>query len=423
MDDLSLFSKVSRFAKTTKLSSGLAARLVGEHYFNKPINDEEYAKILKDGLGSLKGPLMKMAQFLTTIPETLPKEYYDLMALQSQAPAMGIPFVKRRMQSELGPNWQHCFKDFNLTASFAASLGQVHKAVDLEENTLAVKLQYPGMQDITDTDLSQLKFLMKAYEFYNKAIETENIFEEIKNRLYEELDYLNELKNLKAYQSFFKDHPFIKVPKVYENLSTKRLLTMEWFDGVNILSFESQSQDLKNKLGERLFTAWYLPFYQQGMLHADPHPGNYVVLNEATLTLGLLDFGCIRFFSSDFVEGVKDLYKALDAADMDLAVFAFERWGFKNLSKDLLEIIIEWAKLLYDPLLDDSIRPIQKNKSGKKSFELAKKIHQTLREKGGIAPPPEFVFMDRAAVGIGSVLMRLNAKANWHRLFLDFIDQ
>ncbi|MBP9753065.1 MAG: AarF/ABC1/UbiB kinase family protein [Proteobacteria bacterium] len=422
MDDLSLLSKVSRFAKTTKLSSGLAVRLIGENYLNKPIDDEAYAKLLKEGLGNLKGPLMKMAQFLTTIPDTLPDEYYDLMDLQSKAPPMGIPFVKRRMQLELGSNWQQHFKSFNLEASFAASLGQVHKAIGLNDEPLAVKLQYPGMQDITEADLAQLKLLMKGYEFYSKGLETENIYDEIKERLFEELDYLNELKNLKTYRDFFKSNDFIKVPNFYEDLSTKRLLTMEWFEGNSILTFKSHSEEIRNQLGELLFTAWYLPFYQKGFLHADPHPGNYLVLNTDPLVLGLLDFGCIRHFSDIFIQGVKDLYNALDQNDMDLAVFAFEQWGFKNLSKELIAIILEWARLLYDPLLDDSIRLIQKNTSSKQSFELAKKIHQTLKDAGGIAPPREFVFMDRAAVGIGSVLMRLNAHANWHKLFHQFIN-
>lgn len=421
MDDLSFLSKTTRFLKTTQIIGGLGTRLIGEQYFNHPINDEEYSKILKKSLGQLKGPLVKIAQFLTTIPDTLPIEYYELMELQSKAPSMGVPFVKRRMQTELGNNWQEKFESFEMNAVSAASLGQVHKAVHKNGSVVAVKLQYPGMQDAINTDLMQFRMLLKTYEKFNNAIETQNIFDEIKEKLLEELDYEIEKKNIIRYEKFFKNNPSIIVPDVYEELSTKRLLTMGWIEGKNILHYVDSTQETKNKLGELLFRAWYEPFYKIGLLHADPHPGNYLVLEDPNLKLALLDFGCVRHFPFSFIQGVKDLYTALETNNRDLAVFAFEQWGFKNLTKELIDIIIEWAKLLYDPLLDDSIRAIQKNKTGKESFEIASKIHQKLKEAGGISPPKEFVFMDRAAVGIGSVLMRINAKANWHKLFLEFI--
>lgn len=422
MDDLSILFKLKRYAQTTRAIGGMATRLAGDHYLNISLNNDTYSKELRKTLGNLKGPLMKVAQFLATIPDALPEEYAtELLTLQSQAPSMGIPFVKRRMQAELGIDWQQKFQEFDLKASAAASLGQVHKAIDCNGNVLACKLQYPGMSNLIEADLDQLNIIFNLYEKFNDAIKTADIKKEIKERLFEELDYKNELKNLKTFAVFFKDHPHIHIPKPYETLCTDRLLTLEWIDGESIFTKLKEPQEYRDNLGKLLFQAWYEPFYKQGMIHADPHPGNYLVSNSLSLSIILLDFGCVRYFSHTFIDGVKNLYNALQHNDQDLAVHAYTQWGFSNLNKEIIDIITNWAKLLYDPLLDDRIRTIQQTTSGTKGWEMAQKVHNTLHKAGGIRPPQEFVFMDRAAVGIGSVLMRLNAKQNWHQLFEDMI--
>lgn len=417
MDDLSFLDKVIRLSKTTHVAGGMVTRMIGENYFNIPIKDEEYAKLLLDTLGKLKGPLMKAAQFLCTIPDALPKEYEQLLMLQSQAPAMGVPFVKRRLVNELGADWQKHFSAFDLNACAAASLGQVHKATLLNGDTVAVKLQYPGMDGVMQSDLQQLKLFFSLYEHFASAIQTENIFKEIEEHLRIELDYTQERANMAFYEDFFKDNKAVLVPKSYPTLSTNRLLTMSWMTGDSIL--DPKFSPDKDNLGAILFESWYAPLYQKGVLHGDPHPGNYFISPNHQLIL--LDFGCVRRFDAAFLDGVKNLYHALQSNNQELAVHAYNQWGFTNLSKDLIDIITLWAKLLYDPLLDDRVRLIQEGKGGKESYKMAKAIHAKLRESGGIRPPKEFVFMDRAAVGIGSVLMRLQSKNNWHKMFEEWI--
>lgn len=417
MDDLSFLEKVMRLSKTTHVAGGMVTRMIGENYFNIPIKDDEYAKLLLDTLGQLKGPLMKAAQFLCTIPDALPKEYEQLLLLQSQAPAMGVPFVKRRLTNELGADWQKHFSSFDMKAHAAASLGQVHKATLTNGDCVAVKLQYPGMDGVMQSDLQQLKLFFSVYEHFAKAIQTENIFQEIQDHLKIELDYTQERANMAFYEHFFKDNPAVLVPKSYPDLSTNRLLTMSWMAGDSIL--DAKFIPHKDYLGGLLFESWYAPLYQKGVLHGDPHPGNYFISSNNQLML--LDFGCIRRFDAVFLDGVKNLYYALLSNDQDRAVHAYTQWGFKNLSKELIEIITQWAKLLYDPLLDNRIRFIQEAKGGKESYEMAKAVHAKLRETGGICPPREFVFMDRAAVGIGAVLMRLQSKNNWHKIFSQMI--
>jgi len=372
----------------------------------------------------MKGPFMKVAQFLATIPDAIPPEYAkELLELQCNASPMGPLFVKRRMQTELGPNWESRFTSFDRTPAAAASLGQVHKAISHDGLPLAVKLQYPSMHTIVEADLSQLTFLISSYRLFNKALDLNAVIAEIRTRLMEELDYVNEAQNINDYQDFLSHNTDnVRIPNVYTDLSTPRLLTMSWMEGESILNAaETYSQCDRNSLGRTLFRAWYRPFYVKGWIHGDPHPGNYKVDRDHNLLL--LDFGCVRRFNDDFVDGVIDLYEALKRNKRDDMVAAYERWGFSNLSNELIDVMNEWARLLYDPLLEDRIRPIQAEFSGSKGWETATAVHQKLHSLGGIRIPPEFVFMDRASVGVGAVLMRLRAEQNWHQLFESIINE
>jgi predicted unusual protein kinase regulating ubiquinone biosynthesis (AarF/ABC1/UbiB family) len=420
MDNSSLSGTLKRYLQVGRTVGGLATRVAGQHYLDRSIDDEAYARSLKEALGNLKGPLMKVAQFLATIPDAIPPEYaQELLELQSQAPSMGAPFVRRRMTAELGIDWQTHFKEFNLQAAAAASLGQVHKAIDHHGNVLACKLQYPNMQGAIETDLNNLKMILGLYHMWNKALDTSEVQQEITTRLLEELDYEHEAEQIEVYQNIFKDNPAIQIPEIYKHLSTKRLLTMNWMDGYPLFQCIDKDECFRNQVADRLFEAWYKPFYHHGVIHGDPHPGNYLLTDEGYIQL--LDFGCVRHFPPSFIQGVIDLYHALLHNKPEQAIAAYETWGFTNLSHELIEIMNEWARLLYDPLLDDKVRPIQKGFSGANGWETATKVHAELHRLGGIKPPKEFVFMDRAAVGLGSVFMRLKAERNWHQMFEELI--
>ena len=151
---------------------------------------------------------MKVAQILSTIPYALPNEYAtQLAALQSNAPSMGWNFVKRRMAAELGENWESSFKEFNREATAAASLGQVHRAIDLGDNDLACKLQYPDMSSTVDADLRQLKLIFSIYQRYDKAIDPGKIHEELSARRREELDYKREKAHMYLYRHMLLNRP------------------------------------------------------------------------------------------------------------------------------------------------------------------------------------------------------------------------
>jgi predicted unusual protein kinase regulating ubiquinone biosynthesis (AarF/ABC1/UbiB family) len=421
-DDDTFTGRVRRYAQVGSAMAGLGARLAGERYLGLTVDRRQHAADLKAALGGIKGPLMKVAQLLATIPDALPQEYVnELVQLQANAPAMGWPFVRRRMAGELGADWQSRFRNFERTAARAASLGQVHRATALDGTPLACKLQYPDMASAVEADLRQLKLAMGIYERYDRAVSTGEIHAEIADRLREELDYRREAAHMRLYGAILKGEPGVAVPAPVAELSTGRLLTMTWLDGAPILDTAKAPVARRNDVALKMFRLWYVPFYHYGVIHGDPHLGNYTVAPNGTVNL--LDFGCVRVFGASFVSGVIDLYHALERGDRDLAVHAYKSWGFRDLSHEMVEVLNRWALYVYGPLLDDRARLIQEKKArGADGAAIVESVHRDIRRLGGVRPPREFVFMDRAAVGLGSVFLHLKAEINWHRLFHELID-
>lgn len=422
-DGGTLFGELRRYVRTSGAVGGIAARVAGAKVFGFKTDKAAHAEDLKSVLGGLKGPLMKVAQILSTIPDALPAEYsQELAQLQANAPPMGWSFVRRRMAGELGPDWQSRFTAFGQEAAAAASLGQVHRATLPDGREVACKLQYPDMPSTVDADLKQLKLAMSVYKRIDKVIEGDDIYKEIAERLREELDYEREAAQLRLYRILLRDVPSVSVPEPVMELTTKRLLTMSWLEGTPIQRWidSDPAQEQRDELARALFAGWYVPLYQFGVIHGDPHLGNYQVRGDGGLNL--LDFGAIRVFEPRFVKGVIDLYEAVRDGDMEKSRHAYESWGFLNLSKEQLEVLNQWAAYVYEPLLDDRVRRIQEHGDPSYGRSVAEKVHAGLRQTGSVRPPREFVLMDRAALGLGSVFLRLRAEINWCRLFHELIE-
>lgn len=420
-EDSRLTRRVRRYAEVGQAVGGLAARLAGARYLGMGIDQDRHASDLRNALGGLKGPLMKVAQILSTIPDALPESYIqELGQLQADAPSMGWPFVRRRMAAELGLRWQDLFGEFDRAAARAASLGQVHRATALDGRALACKLQYPDMRSVVQADLGQLRVILAVYARMDRAIDTSQIYEEIAARLWEELDYRREALHMALYRGMLGDVAAVHVPETVDPLCTDRLLTMTWLDGAPLLSLKDEPLERRNAVARAMFEAWYRPFYGYGVIHGDPHLGNYSIRPDDTVNL--LDFGCIRVFPPSFVAGVIDLYTALRDGDEALAVHAYETWGFSDLRREVIDVLNIWARFVYAPLMDDSVRPIQADGGTRYGAETAAKVHRELRRVGGVAPPREFVLMDRAAIGLGSVFLHLKAEINWARMFQGLIE-
>ena len=414
-------ARASRYAKVGAQVGGVAARMAGAKLLGVALGDRSNAMALTQALGGLKGPLMKVAQLVATIPDLLPPEYAEeLQKLQSDAPPMGAAFVKRRMQAELGIDWSKRFAAFDLKPSAAASLGQVHKAQNLQGHALACKLQYPDMQSAVEADLKQLQLLFALHRTMDPAVDTSEIFKEIADRVREELDYRREAAHARLYASMLADQPLVRVPAIHEDLSTERLLSLAWLEGQKLLTFKDHGLSARNRIAEAMFRAWWWPFSQYGVIHGDPHLGNYTVFVEGEEPAGinLLDYGCIRIFPPSFVGGVVDLYRGLLENRPEQVVHAYEVWGFKGLTHELIDILNIWARFIYAPLLDDRVRTVADGVSpaayGRKE---AFTVHKALKEKGPVTVPQEFLLMDRSAIGLGGVFLHLQAEMNFHRLF------
>jgi predicted unusual protein kinase regulating ubiquinone biosynthesis (AarF/ABC1/UbiB family) len=216
------------------------------------------------------------------------------------------------------------------------------------------------------------------------------------------------------------------VPEVVPELSTRRLLAMTWLEGRRLLEFKSGPVEDRNEIARAMFRAWWFPFSHYGVIHGDPHLGNYTIFageDGRPAGINLLDYGCMRTFPPRFVQGVIDLYNGILRNDRALIVHAYETWGFRGLSNELIDVLNIWAKFIYGPLLDDRERAIAEGTTAadygrKEAFT----VHQALKEKGPVKVPREFVFMDRAAIGLGGVFLHLDARLNYYRIFNETID-
>ncbi len=421
-------ARAARYARVGANVGGVAARMAGSRLMGTE-GGASNAAALTRALGGLKGPLMKVAQLLSTIPDALPADYAEaLQQLQSQAPPMGVAFVRRRMTAELGPDWQSRFGSFDLRPAAAASLGQVHRASTRQGASLACKLQYPDMSSAVEADLAQLEVLFAIHRRMSPAVDTREAIREIEARIREELDYRREARHAALYALMLAEIDEVMVPGVHTDLSTDRLLTMNWLEGAKLLSFKDAALKARNRIATAMFRAWWHPFSHYGVIHGDPHLGNYTIRSQEApdgpevLGINLLDYGCIRIFPPKFVGGVVDLYHGLRTDDRARVVHAYEVWGFKKLSNALIDTLNIWARFIYGPILDDRIRTVADGiEPGQYGRKEAFRVHKALKEMGPVKVPREFVFMDRAAVGLGAVFLHLRAELNYFELFNDAI--
>src|SRR3954451_13180187 len=274
-------ARAARYARVGANVSGVAARLAGARILGLGLDRGKNAVELAAALGGLKGPIMKVAQLLATIPDALPPEYAaELMKLQSDAPPMGWAFVKRRMAAELGSDWSRKFSNFEHHPAAAASLGQVHRARAHDGSALACKLQYPDMQSAVEADLRQLQLIFAIHRRMDPVIDTTEIAKEIGARIREELDYRREAKHVELYRGMLAGNDLVRVPRPWPELSTGRLLTLDWLEGRRMLDHKDDALAGRNRLATAMFSAWWFPFSRFGVIHGDPHLGNYSVFAQ-----------------------------------------------------------------------------------------------------------------------------------------------
>jgi len=282
------------------------------------------------------------------------------------------------------------------------------------------------MKSAVEADLGQLGVILGLQRRLSPEIDTTEIAKELGERLREELDYDREARHAALYRAMLRSEKRVRVPETFPELSTGRLLTMSWLDGQRLLSYLDHSLDDRNAIATALFQAWWKPFATYGVIHGDPHLGNYTVFDDAKTDrpagINLLDFGCVRIFPPRFVGGVVALYHALKENDRAGIAAAYESWGFRNLDEELVDTLSLWARFIYAPLMDDRVRTIADGVApqayGRRE---AWEVKQRLKPHKAVTIPREFVFLDRAAIGLGGVMLHLRAELNFHRLFEEAI--
>ena len=415
-----LSGRVARFARVGAGLSGAAASFGANALFARGDAEARNARALKEALGRLKGPLMKVAQMFATVPDLLPprvRRRADRAAGQrpGHGPGLRAPAHGRRARSRLAGR----FGDFDLTPAAAASLGQVHRAT-------RPRRPRPGGQAAVSGDAERHR--KRPWPAAggdgprsgrcSSALDTREMVAEIAARLREELDYEHEARAMRLYRAFFADRDDIAVPgaapRTFHRPAADHGLAGGAGPGVVQGAPTWRPATASPRL---LFEAWWTPLTHIGVIHGDPHLGNYS-FTEGAGRLNLLDFGCIRVFPPAFVGGVVTLFRALCADDRAGEAAAYRAWGFKDLTDDLMDVLGIWARFIYGPLLDDRVRTVADGVSpGAYGRREAFQVKRALDEKGPVTIPREFVFMDRAAIGLGAAFLHLGAELNWRRLF------
>jgi predicted unusual protein kinase regulating ubiquinone biosynthesis (AarF/ABC1/UbiB family) len=299
-------SKVARSAKFVGTGIKIGGNYI-KHYSKKLFNpdlsrdelNEDNASDIYNSLSQLKGSALKVAQMLSMDKNILPKAYVDKFSLsQYNAPPLSGPLIVQSFRKHFGKTPEKIYDTFNLKSTNAASIGQVHQAT-LNGKKLAVKIQYPGVGSSISSDLKLVKpFAFRLLGMSEKELDI--YMKEVEERLIEETDYELEVKRSLKFSKACADIPNLVFPNYYPELSGPRIITMDWIEGLHLKEFlqTNPSQELRNQIGQALWDFYNFQQHELRAVHADPHPGNFLITPEGKL--GIIDFGCIKEIPDDF---------------------------------------------------------------------------------------------------------------------------
>jgi predicted unusual protein kinase regulating ubiquinone biosynthesis (AarF/ABC1/UbiB family) len=380
---------------------------------------QQTAKQLVDMLGEMKGAAMKVGQLASFYEFAAPGEYLStyrdaLTMLQNSAPPMGPEASRSVIKEEFGASVEEVYASFEDEPVAAASIGQVHRATLHTGETVAVKVQYPGVDEAVRADLKNVGAMTKLAVAIAPNLDPREVAQEVKERVSEELDYRREASNQAKFAQLFDGHPFIVIPKVFPEFSKTRVITQEFIDGGPFLSSMEWEQERKDELAEILFRFFYGSLYRFLLFSADPHPGNYLLLDDGRVAF--LDFGLVRAVDPGTLELLLEVVQALIADDQDRGRVALEGMGILNPRTPEVNAIWEHLRAMNRPVLVDrpyKIDPALVQEIAAAGFDPRSQAFQTLRKVG---VPGVMVTMNRMSFGVGSLIGRLEATANWQAM-------
>jgi predicted unusual protein kinase regulating ubiquinone biosynthesis (AarF/ABC1/UbiB family) len=382
------------------------------------------ARRIVESSKQLRGAFMKLIQMLSLRHDLLPSEALDVLsATQSNVPPMSYAMISEQIRKEIGKRPELLFRRFEHTAFAAASLGQVHRATLKDGTDVAVKVQYPGVDQTVAEDLQNLKLLLRAlqaigHDVMRQKIDTAAIYKELDQRLREELDYVNEARNMSDYDRVLEGDDETAIPRPIKELSSRRVLTMTYVEGYGLSDVMNPAVDidLRAWVARKIHMLAWRQLLEFGMLHTDFHPGNYLVSHHPRL--GVLDFGSIRRFPETVRKANLQAARALvDGDDRSLGA-AMTKLGYLDRDQDPTPMV-DVMHVLFEPMIvDRAFDPADYDTVAK-----ASKVGEIALEHKLYKSPAHSVFTIRALVGLEGITRGLGVKANYHRIFAECLSR
>ena len=414
--------RLGRFARLSSMTASVAARQIGGRIAAAFQDEQQRAKARKrtnqrsaeqivTTMGQLKGAAMKVGQILSTDPELLPDEMTDaLSALQSSAPPMDFETVREVIEAALDCDLDDAFSSFSREAIGAASIGQVHRATTTAGLQVAVKVQYPGIVDTIESDMKNLGSMLNLARVSYSRAQVETYLDEVTQVILRESDYLAEADALELFQTVLHDVEGVRSPAPVHALTRKNVLTMEFVEGERLADFLSTAGPAeRTQKAERLIRAYITMMHDHDVLHADPHPGNFLVDTDGQVVF--LDLGCVRSYAPAFQRGLIAILLALWRGDLDALLHHLDTLGHSREGVDP-ELIYEWLEMVLEPLLVDRPFDFGAWPIHERSLRSVKQHPSVLR----FAPPKEAIFYLRTLAGLRGLLGQSHTEVNAYRI-------
>ena len=426
-------SRTSRFLKLTGLTGRVSSSYTGQRLkelfldtrrssLSRSETHVRNAERIVETLGELKGAVMKVGQYMSIQADLLPKEFADVLAsLQKSAPPVEYDLVASVITSEFGKEPEALFARFDPEPYASASIGQVHRAQLSNGTEVVVKVQYPDVEKNIEGDLSNLKTILSTGSImgYRKS-DLEGVFAEIRDRLYEEIDYDQEMENLREFRRIFQLDKRIRIPRVVPPYCSYRVLTMEYLPGdpLEALCSPPYTQEDRNHFGSLLFDLFAYQILGLGLLHADPHPGNFAFRKKGPMIL--YDFGCLKRIPPYIQQACRDLARCCIEGSYDRIDEALLRLGSRDPRKGAPDpdFYRQYVEVLREPLTSGVSYDFGASKIHEKLVELAplglsKMLH--------FKPSRETVFIGRTIGGHYGNLHRIRAKEKWREILEPYL--
>ena len=417
-------TKIQRASKLVQTGAKVGVNYI-KYYGDKLVKSNEDAKErlnqnnaedIYDGLKSLKGSALKVAQMLSMEKSILPKAYVEKFSLaQFSVPPLSPPLVIKSFKNYFGKHPNELYDTFDATSVNAASIGQVHKAFK-DGKKLAVKIQYPGVAESISSDLALVKPI--AIKMFNiKGKDSDKYFKEVENKLVEETDYILEVAQSKAIVDACKHIPNLEFPNYYEELSSNRIITMDWMQGEHLSEFvaHNDNQELSNKLGQALWDFYMFQMHNLKKVHADPHPGNFLVSKQGNLIA--LDFGCMKEVPEEFYVPYFELAKKENINNP--MVFKEKMFDLEILRPDDSAEEIKFFSNMFHEMLSLFTQPFHADTFDFSDAEFFGKIAELgekysknteLRKMNGNRGSKHFIYINRTFFGLYNLMFDLKAQ-------------